>query len=58
MKRKNNNDPFANLVLDEEEKFLEEALGRGVFKEDTDFENTKEMLTEAASQYLELHSSN
>lgn len=57
MKKQKNNDPFENLVLDEEEKSLEEALKRGEFERDTDFENTKKILEEAASRYLELHNS-
>lgn len=57
MKKSNNKDPFANLVLDEEEKQLEEALERGEFERDPDFEDTKVMFEEAASRYLELHKS-
>lgn len=57
MKKQKNNNPFTNLVLDEEEKQLEEALERGEFETDPDFENTKTMLEEAASLYLELHTS-
>src|SRR5438876_669260 len=57
MKKRNNNDPFANLVLDEEEKLLEQSLEKGEFEESSDFENTKNMLKEAASRYLELHTS-
>ena len=57
MKKINNNDPFANLILDEEEKLLEQALERGEFEKDPHFESTKQMLQEAASRYLELHNS-
>jgi predicted DNA binding CopG/RHH family protein len=57
MKKQKNKNPFTNLVLDEEEKFLEEALEKGDFESDTNFEETKKMLQEAASQYLELHNS-
>lgn len=57
MKKRKNNDPFANLVLDEEEKLLEKALEKGEFEKDPDFEKTKTMLQEAASYYLELHNS-
>jgi predicted DNA binding CopG/RHH family protein len=52
-----NNDPFVNLVLDEEEQLFEEALARGEFEKDSEFEATKAMLQEAASRYLELHTS-
>lgn len=55
MKKYKNNDPFANLVLDEEEKVLEEALEKGEFESDPNLEDTKKMLQEAASQYLELN---
>jgi predicted DNA binding CopG/RHH family protein len=57
MKKRNNYDPFANLVLDEEEKLLEESLEKGEFEENPQFEHTKSMLQEAASRYLELHNS-
>lgn len=57
MKKQKNKDPFENLVLDEEEKAIEEALARGEFEENPDFEKTKVMLEEAASRYLELHTS-
>ncbi len=57
MKKRNNNDPFANLVLDEEEKLLEQSLEKGKFEENPHFQNTKNMLQEAASRYLELHNS-
>lgn len=45
------------MVLDEEEKLLEQSLARGEFEEDPHFDNTKNMLQEAASRYLELHNS-
>ncbi len=57
MRKHKNNDPFANLVLDEEEKLLEEALEKGEFESDPNLEETKKMLQEAAAQYLELHKS-
>lgn len=57
MKKPKNNDPFAKLVLDEEEKLLEQSLERGEFESDPNFEETKRMLQEAASLYLELHNS-
>ncbi|HVA97083.1 MAG TPA: hypothetical protein VND99_05505 [Candidatus Acidoferrales bacterium] len=57
MKKRNNNDPFANLVLDEEEKKLEQSLENGEFEENSQYESTKSMLQEAASLYLELHNS-
>ncbi len=57
MTKQNNSNPFANLVLDDEEKLLEEALEKGEFERDSDLERTKAMLEEAASRYLELHNS-
>ena len=57
MKKQKNNDPFENLVLDEEEKLLEDALEKGEFEKDSNFEDTKKMLEDAASRYLELHNS-
>ena len=57
MKKTNNNDPFANLVLDEEEKLLEQSLEKGEFEENPHFEDTKNMLQEAASRYQQLHTS-
>lgn len=57
MKKRKNNNLFANLVLDEEEKKLEEAFQRNEFEESPNFEETKRMLQEAASRYLELHNS-
>ena len=50
-------DPFMNLVLDEEEKTLEEAIKRGEFEEDLHLEDTKKMLEEAATRYTQLHTS-
>ena len=57
MRKQKNNNPFENLVLDKEERALEEALERGEFEENSDFENTKKMLKEAVSTYKQLHNS-
>lgn len=57
MKKRNTNNPFVNLVLDKEEKLLEHSLEKGEFEENPHFKNTKNMLQEAASLYLELHNS-
>ncbi|KKS30605.1 MAG: hypothetical protein UU93_C0034G0002 [Candidatus Amesbacteria bacterium GW2011_GWA2_42_12] len=48
MKKQKVKNPFANLVLDEEEKSLETALGNAGFEEDSNFIDTKAMLQEAA----------
>lgn len=57
MKKRSRSDPFANLILDEEEKQIEQALGKGEYQENPNFEETKKMLQEAASRYLELNKS-
>jgi len=57
MKKIKNNDPFTNLVLDDEEKLLEDALEKGAYEENPNFEETKIMLQEAAVRHLELHNS-
>jgi predicted DNA binding CopG/RHH family protein len=53
----NINDPFSNLVLDEEEQLLETALEKGDFEESSDMEDTKKMLIEAAERYRQLNTS-
>ena len=55
--KKQKNDPFSNLVLDEEEKLLEEAFEQGEYEESSNFVDTKKMLEEAASRHLELNKS-
>ena len=57
MKKRNNNDPFANLFLNKEEILLEQALEKGAFEENPHFADTKKMLQEAATRYVELHNS-
>lgn len=49
------NDPFTNLVLDDEEQLIERALEAGEFEEAPNFEATKKMLQVAASQHRKLH---
>ena len=51
------NDPFSDLVLDEEEQLLESTLARGEFEEAPDFDETKKMLEEAADRYRQLNTS-
>lgn len=55
MKKNVSFDPFANLILDEEEQQIEEALERGEYESDSNFEETKKMLEEAAKRYQDLH---
>jgi predicted DNA binding CopG/RHH family protein len=57
MKKIKNNNPFDSLILDEKEKSLEEAFERGEFEESSNIEDTRKMLQEAASRYLELRNS-
>lgn len=57
MKKNKKFDPFENLVLDEEEQAIEDALEKGEFESDSNFETTRLMLEEAAARYLELHNS-
>ncbi|MEX0896220.1 MAG: antitoxin [Patescibacteria group bacterium] len=57
MKNKTHFDPFANLVLDKEEQLIEEALEKGEYESDPNFEDTKKMLEEAAQRYQELNTS-
>lgn len=53
--KKLKSDPFANLVLDEQEQALEEAFERGEYEESPNFEETKKMLEDAAARYIELN---
>jgi len=53
----NINDPFSNLILDEEEQLLEVALAKGEFEEVSNFDDTKKMLKEAANRYHQLNTS-
>lgn len=55
MKKNKTNDPFINLILDKEEKLLEEAFEKGEYEDNPNFAETKKMLEEAASNYIELN---
>lgn len=57
MKKQKTNDPFTNLILDKEEKLIEQALEKGEYKDASNFEETKKMLEEATTRYLELNKS-
>src|SRR3989344_7268029 len=50
-------DPFKNLVLDEYEQEIEDALERGEFVSDPNFEENKKMFEEAARRHIDLESS-
>lgn len=54
MKKTKQFDPFKNLVLDEYEQELEDALNRGEFVSTPNFEETKKMFQEAAKRHIEL----
>jgi predicted DNA binding CopG/RHH family protein len=57
MKKTKNKDLFTDLILDEEEKQLEQAFERGEFEENSSFPDTKKMLETAATQFKKLHRS-
>ncbi|HRN95874.1 MAG TPA: hypothetical protein PLD54_00330 [Candidatus Levybacteria bacterium] len=57
MKKNKKFDPFENLVLDKEEQLIEAALERGEYEIEDNLEETKMMLKEAATRYLELNNS-
>lgn len=56
MKRKKF-DPFENLVLDEYEQDIEDALERGEFVSDPNFAENKKMFEEAARRHIDLENS-
>lgn len=57
MKLAKNFDPFKNLVLDEYEQEIEDALERGEFVSDPNFAENKKMFQEAARRHIELRES-
>ena len=57
MKKNYPQDPFKNLVLDDEEQAIEDAISKGEYVSDPNFEENKKMLQEAAENYLELNKS-
>ncbi|KKQ41971.1 MAG: hypothetical protein US60_C0026G0010 [Microgenomates group bacterium GW2011_GWC1_37_8] len=50
-------DPFKNLVLDDYEQEIEDALERGEFVSDPNFKENKKIFEEAAKNYIELQES-
>lgn len=54
---RNINDPFSDLVLDDEEQLLEAAFAKGEFEEASDLNDTKKMLKEAAERHRQLNTS-
>ncbi len=53
----NTKDPFSDLVLDDEERAIEDAIERGDFEVSSDLGDTTKMLQEAAHNYKQLHAS-
>lgn len=53
----NVNDPFTNLLLDEEEQQIETALDQDEYSVSYDLKATKKMLEEAAARYRILRTS-
>lgn len=47
--------PFDGLMLDNEEQTIEKAIEKGEYKDVADFENSKNMIEEAASRYVQLN---
>lgn len=50
-------DPFENLVLDEYEQDIEDALEKGKFVSNPNFKENKKMFEEAARRHLDLENS-
>ena len=48
-------DPFDYLILDEEEQAIEEALEKGEYESNSDFDDHKNLVEEAAGRYLQLN---
>jgi predicted DNA binding CopG/RHH family protein len=51
----NLNDPFNDLILDDEEQAVEDAIERGEYRDTQDFESNKKLIEEAASRYVRLN---
>lgn len=49
--------PFENLKLDEYEQEIEDALEKGEYVSEPNFEDTKKMFEEAAKRHIELQES-
>lgn len=52
----NHKDPFANLVLDEEEQAIEDAIERGEYESVVESESNRNIIEEAAKRHVELNS--
>ena len=47
--------PFDGLMLDNEEQTIEKAIEKGEYEDIVDFENSKNLIEEAASRYTQLN---
>ena len=53
----NNESPFENIILDDEEQAIEEAIERGEYRDVSDPEGSKKLIEEAASRHKANNSS-
>jgi predicted DNA binding CopG/RHH family protein len=51
----NSQNLFNDLILDEEEQAIEDAIGRGEYTDVSDYENSKKLIEEAAKSYVQLN---
>lgn len=47
--------PFDDLLLDDDEQTIEKAIEKGEYEDVVDFENRKDIIEEAASRYVQLN---
>jgi predicted DNA binding CopG/RHH family protein len=50
-----NQNPFEDVILDDEERAIEDAIERGEYRDVSDTEGSKKFIEEAASRYLQLN---
>lgn len=48
-------DPFADLVLDDEEQAIEESIERGEYADTPISQNSKQLIEDAAKRYVKLN---
>ena len=48
-------DPFKDLVLDEEEQSIEKSIENGEYVSEQNFEDSKKLLQDAAKRYVKLN---
>ena len=54
MKKQQSQNPFKDLILDDDEQLLESAFELGEYEELGDLKNTRQMLKDAAKRHAEL----